>query len=132
VYINDEPLSRMEVPTNIKQKLWATMVERFRRMDLDIYYETNGEHTYLIQQERNHNNWPINTRNMARIVIPEEMYFAMGDNRDASHDSRYWGFVPFNYVKGRALFVWFSLAIPLFDETNEWLLRLGRIGTTIK
>ena len=33
----------------------------------------------------------------------------MGDNRDNSQDSRYWGFLPRDYVKGRALFIYFSL-----------------------
>ena len=33
----------------------------------------------------------------------------MGDNRDNSQDSRYWGFLPREYVKGKALFVYFSL-----------------------
>ena len=132
IYINDEPLTRMEIPPDLKRQLWSKMVERFRRIDLDVYYETNGEHTYLIQQERNHNNWPINTRDLARTIVPENMYFAMGDNRDFSQDSRFWGFVPFNYVKGKAMFVWFSLTIPWIDETDNWLLRLDRIGTSIK
>jgi signal peptidase I len=34
----------------------------------------------------------------------------MGDNRDNSQDSRYWGFMPADYIKGRALFVYFSFA----------------------
>jgi signal peptidase I len=33
----------------------------------------------------------------------------MGDNRDNSEDSRYWGFMPATYVKGKALFIYFSL-----------------------
>ena len=42
------------------------------------------------------------------VTVPEEHYFMMGDNRDNSEDSRYWGFLPQEYVKGRALFVYFS------------------------
>jgi len=41
-------------------------------------------------------------------TVPEEHYFCMGDNRDHSNDSRYWGFVPFNYIKGKALIIYFS------------------------
>jgi signal peptidase I len=42
------------------------------------------------------------------VTVPEGHYFMMGDNRDNSQDSRYWGFLPKEYVKGRALFVYFS------------------------
>jgi signal peptidase I len=40
--------------------------------------------------------------------IPAGHYFAMGDNRDNSRDSRVWGFVPYELIKGRALIVWWS------------------------
>ena len=43
------------------------------------------------------------------ITVPAHQYFMMGDNRDNSEDSRYWGFMPESYVKGQALFIYFSL-----------------------
>jgi signal peptidase I len=42
------------------------------------------------------------------VTVPEDHYFMMGDNRDNSQDSRYWGFLPRAYVKGKALFIYFS------------------------
>ena len=42
------------------------------------------------------------------VTVPAAHYFMMGDNRDNSQDSRYWGFMPQEYIKGRALFVYFS------------------------
>ena len=42
------------------------------------------------------------------VTVPAGHYFMMGDNRDNSQDSRYWGFLPRDYVKGKALFVYFS------------------------
>jgi signal peptidase I len=46
------------------------------------------------------------------IVVPPESYFAMGDNRDLSYDSRYWGFVPRKNVIGRPMFVYWSFVTP--------------------
>ncbi len=42
------------------------------------------------------------------VTVPENQYFAMGDNRDNSADSRYWGFLPRDYVKGKALLIYWS------------------------
>jgi signal peptidase I len=47
-------------------------------------------------------------RSYGPVTVPEGHYFMMGDNRDNSQDSRYWGFMPREYVKGKALFVYFS------------------------
>jgi len=42
------------------------------------------------------------------VTVPPKHYFVMGDNRDNSQDSRYWGFLPRDYVKGRALVIYWS------------------------
>jgi signal peptidase I len=42
------------------------------------------------------------------VPVPADSYFVMGDNRDNSEDSRYWGFLPRGLVKGRALFIYWS------------------------
>lgn len=46
------------------------------------------------------------------VSVPEAHYFMMGDNRDNSQDSRYWGFLPAHYVKGRALMIYWSFEPP--------------------
>ena len=46
------------------------------------------------------------------LVVPPGSYFAMGDNRDVSYDSRYWGFIPQENVIGRPLFVYWSFETP--------------------
>ena len=47
-------------------------------------------------------------RNFGPVTVPADNYFMMGDNRDNSEDSRYWGFLPRDHVKGKALFLYIS------------------------
>ena len=47
-------------------------------------------------------------RNFPAVRVPAGQYFVMGDNRDNSHDSRYWGFVPADHVRGTLAWVWYS------------------------
>jgi signal peptidase I len=65
------------------------------------------------------------------VTVPPNQYFVMGDNRDNSQDSRYWGFLPRDYVKGRALVIYWSYdAGPeVYDEggTGETLKGLGSV-----
>jgi len=50
-----------------------------------------------------------------QLIVPEGHYFAMGDNRDDSSDSRYWGFVPRENVVGRPLLIYWSIRDPDSD-----------------
>ncbi|MDR3490856.1 MAG: signal peptidase I [Gammaproteobacteria bacterium] len=59
------------------------------------------------------------------VVVPPGMYFAMGDNRDDSADSRFWGFVPEANIIGKAMGVWMSWN----SDTDR--IRWNRIGTKI-
>ena len=46
------------------------------------------------------------------IVVPQDSYFGMGDNRDVSLDSRYWGFIPRENIIGRPMFIYWSFETP--------------------
>jgi signal peptidase I len=50
------------------------------------------------------------THDWGPIVVPAQHYFVMGDNRDESYDSRFWGFLPRAHVRGRPLFIYMSVA----------------------
>jgi signal peptidase I len=56
-------------------------------------------------------------RATGELVVPEGKYFAMGDNRDNSSDSRYWGWVPRENIYGKPFVIWWSYDAP----TDQWL-----------
>jgi signal peptidase I len=63
--------------------------------------------------------------NFGHIVIPKGKVFVMGDNRDQSYDSRYWGFVDLKDIKGEAFIIYWSW------DPDDWV-RFGRIGRLIE
>jgi signal peptidase I len=65
------------------------------------------------------------------VTVPPNQYFVMGDNRDNSQDSRYWGFLPRDYIKGKAVVIYWSYDAGLGDyheeSTGEALKGLGSV-----
>jgi signal peptidase I len=63
---------------------------------------------------------------MPAVTVPEGHYFVLGDNRDRSYDSRFWGFVPEENIKGQALIIYWSW------ESETHRPRWSRIGRLIE
>ena len=68
----------------------------------DILLELNKPELSHMYKPEFYNNGTID------LVVPEGQYFVMGDNRDGSHDSRFWGFVPETNLVGKAFMIWFN------------------------
>jgi len=66
------------------------------------------------------------------VTVPADAYFVMGDNRDNSQDSRYWGFLPRGHVKGKALLIYWSYESGREDYLDEGLgASLKRLGSVV-
>ncbi|MEX0722074.1 MAG: signal peptidase I [Balneolaceae bacterium] len=87
--------------------IYKDIIERYERNDL----RREGDAIFINDEQTN------------TYTIKQDYYFGMGDNRDNSQDSRFWGFVPEDHIIGKAAIVWFS--------TDNWVPRFERIFTLI-
>ncbi len=79
--------------------------------------------------------WARNLRQDSQnghLLVPPDEYFVLGDNRDNSSDSRYWGFVPRDAIVGEPLFVYWSLKNPpVENDASSILQQLANLGKTL-
>jgi signal peptidase I len=107
--------SKMQVYSEILgQVAHKVLINPYRHDQLSYYYQQPGTYAY---------EW----------VVPQRHYFMMGDNRDNSRDSRYWGFVPEQNLVGKAVAIWISFEFYRSDDDllPNWIpsgVRFNRIG----
>ena len=92
--------------------------DRIEIRDRQVYINGEAlEEPYKVHRNMQHG-LNIEQDNYAEQRVPENSLFCMGDNRDNSRDSRSWGFVPRDHLKGRAFMIWWS-----YDEDRDAYLR---------
>ncbi len=123
LYVNDKPQEMVEADG---KKFFEEMDDKFKTYNFNFLKAKTGEAEHVIQFDRD----AFYSTDFEKRTIGPNEFFCMGDNRDYSSDSRFWGTVPRENIKGKAMFVWFSLIFPFGEYPFKF--RPFRIGTVIK
>ena len=95
--------------------------------------EFEWQREFLVTRTAHAATYHASRDNWGPIVVPAKHYFMLGDNRDDSLDSRYWGFVPDSLVLGSPIVVYYSYA-PDSTASLDWLTRVrwSRLGERVR
>ncbi|HXM37725.1 MAG TPA: signal peptidase I [Gemmatimonadales bacterium] len=105
---------RLEEPYALHTALTPVSEEEFRLRQIKAWQQPH----YI---GRDPQRYRPTTHDWGPIVVPPLHYFVMGDNRDESYDSRFWGFLPRDHIRGRPLFIYMSIA------THPFRIRWNRL-----
>jgi signal peptidase I len=95
--------------------------------------EFRWQRDYLVRTAEASTGYHASRNNWGPLVVPPRHYFMLGDNRDNSLDSRYWGFVADSLVRGQPLLVYYSYQ-PDSGARSAWLthIRWHRLGSPVR
>lgn len=111
LFVNGEPFAKKLIPVDAR----PTDGEG----SLDYFLESTDTVTHFVQHHKEY------IREGGEYHVPPGHLFVMGDNRDGSSDSRDWGFVPLENLKGKAMFTWLSW------DGDHTRVRWDRFGRSI-
>jgi len=132
------PGDTLEMRDGILIRNKASLAERYvehTEPDMDPAPEDfRWQRDYVVKTAAAATGYHPSRNNWGPLVVPIGNYFVLGDNRDNSLDSRYWGFVPDSLVKGRPFVIYYSYSPDSSDRSLSWLthIRWTRLGERIR